>query len=223
MKMKILTLFPMMFEPLSHSILGRAMDKELLSIEVMDIRAFSQDKHRRVDDTPYGGGAGLLMQAQPIVSAVRYAASWGFTGRRIYLSPKGKRFDQAMARSFAGEDELLLLCGHYEGVDERALELCMDEEISIGDYVLTGGEVGAMVLIDAIARLIPGVLGSSLSSQDESFSDGTLEYPQYTRPQVFESLRVPDVLLNGNHKEIEAWRHAQSVSITRNRRPDLIK
>ena len=222
MKIKVLTLFPGMFPPIiGESILGRAADKGLLSVEAIDIRAYTQDKHRRTDDYPFGGGAGLVMSAQPIADAIR-AAQEGFPAKRIYLSPRGKVLTQDTARELSREEGLILLCGHYEGVDQRAIDLFIDEEISIGDYVLTGGELPAMVLIDCVARLIPGVLGSELSSVDESFSGNLLEYPQYTRPAVFEGVPVPDVLLSGHHANIEAWRHEQAMEITRRVRPDLL-
>ena len=222
MKIKVLTLFPGMFPPIiGESILGRAADKGLLSVEAIDIRAYTQDKHRRTDDYPFGGGAGLVMSAQPIADAIR-AAQEGFPAKRIYLSPRGKVLTQDTARELSREEGLILLCGHYEGVDQRAIDLFIDEEISIGDYVLTGGELPAMVLIDCVARLIPGVLGSELSSVDESFSGNLLEYPQYTRPAVFEGMPVPDVLLSGHHANIEAWRHEQAMEITRRVRPDLL-
>ena len=222
MKIKVLTLFPGMFPPIiGESILGRAADKGLLSVEAIDIRAYTQDKHRRTDDYPFGGGAGLVMSAQPIADAMR-AAQEGFLAKRIYLSPRGKVLTQDTARELSREEGLILLCGHYEGVDQRAIDLFIDEEISIGDYVLTGGELPAMVLIDCVARLIPGVLGSELSSVDESFSGNLLEYPQYTRPAVFEGVPVPDVLLSGHHANIEAWRHEQAMEITRRVRPDLL-
>lgn len=222
MTIKVLTIFPQMFAPImGESILGRAAQKGLLTVEPVDIRAYTKDKHRRTDDYPFGGGAGMVMTAQPVVDAMR-AASEDFPARRIYLSPKGAVLTQQKARELAMQENLILLCGHYEGVDQRALDLCVDEEISIGDYVLTGGELPAMVLIDCVARLLPGVLGSEDSAQDESFEDGLLEYPQYTRPAVFEDIPVPPVLLSGHHANIVAWRKEQALRITRERRPDLL-
>lgn len=223
MKIKVLTLFPQMFPPvLGESILGRAAAKGLLSIEAIDIRTYTKDKYRRTDDYPFGGGAGLVMTAQPIVDAVR-AARQDFSARCVYLSPRGAVLTQQRARAMAQEDNLILLCGHYEGVDQRAIDLCVDEEISIGDYVLTGGELPAMVLIDCVARLIPGVLGGEDSCVEESFSENLLEYPQYTRPAVFEGLPVPEVLLSGHHANIQAWRREQAVEVTRRVRPDLLE
>ncbi|MDI9505245.1 MAG: tRNA (guanosine(37)-N1)-methyltransferase TrmD [Clostridiales bacterium] len=223
MWVKVLTIFPDMLRPmLSESILGRAMTKGLLRVDLIDIRPFSRNKHKNTDDYPFGGGAGMVMLAQPIVDAVEAQEVEGFTGRRIYLSPRGRTFTQQVAGELAGEEQLLLLCGHYEGVDQRALDICGFEELSIGDYILTGGELGALVVIDAVSRLIPGVLGSEESSVDESFSSGLLEYPQYTRPRVYRGLEVPEVLLNGHHKHINDWRRDQALKITRARRPDLL-
>ncbi len=222
MRIKVLTLFPAMFPPvMGESILGRAARGGLLSVEPIDIRAYTKDKHRRTDDYPFGGGAGLVMTAQPIVDAMR-AACEGFNARRIYLSPRGATLTQKKAEQFACEENLILLCGHYEGVDQRAIDLVIDEEISIGDYVLTGGELPAMVLIDCVARLLPGVLGSEESNVDESFSGGLLEYPQYTRPAVFEDLAIPEVLLSGHHANIQAWRKEQAARLTKKVRPDLL-
>ena len=224
MKIKILTIFPEMFAPvLNASILGRAQEKGLIAFEVIDIRPFSQRKHKNTDDDPFGGGAGMVMMAQPVVDAMRYAMGEGFSGRRIYLSPRGQTLTQRKAEELAREKELILLCGHYEGLDQRAIDLCVDEELSVGDYVLTGGELAAMVVADAVARLIPGVLGCEESAQTESFSSGLLEYPQYTRPRVFEGLEVPAVLLEGNHALIEDWRFEQSLRITLARRPELVQ
>lgn len=221
MKIVILTLFPEMIQPvLQTSILGRAIEAGHLEIEVVNIRDYTQDKHRNTDDYPFGGGAGMVMQAQPIVDAVAAHAEKGM--RRIYMSPRGRTLTQRVVEEYARCDSLLFLCGHYEGVDERALEMCIDEELSIGDYVLTGGELGALVAVDAVSRLIPGVLGSEESSEDESFTTGLLEYPQYTRPAEFRGHAVPEVLLNGNHDHIERWRRMESLRITRERRPDLL-
>lgn len=223
MKITILTTFPEMFAPLHSSILGRAEKAGILDISEVDIRAYSKNKHHNTDDAPYGGGAGMVMLAQPIVDAMRDVQGEGFRGRRIYLSPRGETLTQKKAEELAQEEELILLCGHYEGVDQRALELCIDEEISIGDYVLTGGELGAMVLADCVARLVPGVLGCEESAQTESFSSGLLEYPQYTRPREFEGLSVPEPLLNGNHAHIQDWQLEESLYITLRRRPEMAK
>ncbi|MDO5378091.1 MAG: tRNA (guanosine(37)-N1)-methyltransferase TrmD [Clostridia bacterium] len=223
MKITILTIFPEMFAPLHESILGRAQKAGLLEIREVDIRPYAKNKHHNTDDAPYGGGAGMVMLAQPIVDAVRDVQGERFEGRRIYLSPRGQTLTQRKAEELAKEKELILLCGHYEGVDQRARDLCIDEEISIGDYVLTGGELGAMVLADCVARLIPGVLGSEQSAQTESFSSGLLEYPQYTRPREFEGLTVPEPLLNGNHAHVKDWQLEQSLYITLRRRPELAR
>ena len=223
MKITILTTFPEMFTPLHASILGRAEKAGLISIREVDIRSYSKNKHHNTDDAPYGGGAGMVMLAQPIVDAIRDVQGENFSGRRIYLSPRGATLTQKKAEELAKEEELILLCGHYEGVDQRALDLCIDEELSIGDYVLTGGELGAMVLVDCVARLIPGVLGCEESAQTESFSSGLLEHPQYTRPREFEGLLVPEPLLNGNHAHITDWQLSESLYITLKRRPEMAK
>ena len=221
MRIKILTLFPEMFETLNHSILGRAVKNGFLRIECLNIRDYTTDKHKRCDDYPFGGGAGMVMQCQPIVDCMR-AATRGFFAHRIYMSPRGKPFKQEDAARLAGYRNLVILCGHYEGVDQRAIDMCIDEEISIGDYILTGGELAAMVIVDAVARLQDGVLGKSESWQEESFSDGLLEYPQYTRPAVYEGRAVPEVLLSGHAANIAKWRREQALEITRERRPDLL-
>ena len=224
MKIKILTIFPEMFDSiLSASILGRARERGLLEISVLDIRPFSDRKHRNTDDYPFGGGAGMVMMAQPIRDAMVAAMGDHFEGRRIYLGPRGIRLSTEKARQLSREKELILLCGHYEGVDQRVLDTCVDEEISIGDYILTGGELAAMVLTDCVARFIPGVLGSAESPEEESFSDGLLEYPQYTRPRDWEGISVPDVLLNGDHAKIQAWRRRESLKATLLFRPDLLE
>lgn len=220
MKIKVLTLFPEMFAPLNHSILGRAQESGLLSLEYLNIRDYTCNKHRRCDDYPFGGGAGMVMNAQPVCDCM-CAAQQDFPARRIHLSPRGKPFTQADAQRLAKEENLIFLCSHYEGVDQRALDLCVDEEISIGDYILTGGELAAMVVIDAVARLVDGVLGSSESYEDESFSDGLLEYPQYTRPADFKGLVVPPVLVSGHAANIADWRLQQALIITKQRRPEL--
>lgn len=222
MTIKVLTLFPEMFSPLRQSVIGRAVENGIVSIEVNNIRDYSADKHLKCDDYPYGGGAGMVMTPQPIFDAVN-AVDPGHDCRRIYLSPKGQRLTASKARELACHENLLFWCGHYEGVDQRAIDLCADEELSIGDYVLTGGELAAMVAIDALLRFVPGVLGSEQSAVDESFSDDGLEYPQYTRPRVFMGLEVPEVLLGGHHQKVEEWRRRQSREITLSRRPDLTK
>ncbi len=207
----------------SASILGRAREQGLLDIRLTDIRPFSSSKHKNTDDYPFGGGAGMVMTAQPIMDAMASASAALPGARRIYLGPRGRKLTTAVARELAEEDSLILLCGHYEGVDQRALDTCVDEEISIGDYILTGGELAAMVLTDSVARFIPGVLGSSESPKEESFSDGLLEYPQYTRPRDLDGLLVPEVLLNGNHAEIRRWRRRESLAATLRFRPDLLQ
>ncbi len=222
MRIKVLTIFPEMLRAaLSESIVGRALEKGLFEVELIDIRAYSQNKHKNTDDYPFGGGAGMVMLAQPIVDACAANAEAG--QRRIYLSPRGRTLTQGVVEELSRETEIMLLCGHYEGVDERALEMCFPEELSIGDYVLTGGELAALVVIDAVSRLIPGVLGSSQSADDESFTTGLLEYPQYTRPRDFRGREVPEVLFNGNHALINRWRREQALKITRQRRPELLE
>ena len=223
MKITILTIFPEMFTPLHESILGRAQKAGLLEIKEVDIRSYSKNKHHNTDDAPYGGGAGMVMLVQPIVDSIRDVQGEQFSGKRIYLSPRGETLTQKKVEELAKEEELILLCGHYEGVDQRALDLCIDEEVSIGDYVLTGGELGAMVLVDAVARLIPGVLGCEESAQTESFSSGLLEHPQYTRPREFEGLTVPEPLLNGNHAHIVDWQLSESLYLTLKKRPEMAK
>lgn len=224
MKFHILTLFPdMVMDGLGTSITGRAMDKGTISVEAIDIRDYSKDKHRHVDDAPYGGGAGMVMQPGPVCDAYEDLCSrLGSRPRVIYMTPQGKVFNQSVAEELAGEENLVFLCGHYEGIDERALELIATDYLSVGDYVLTGGELPAMVMIDCISRLVPGVLNNQVSAEEESFHDNLLEYPQYTRPEVYEGLAVPEVLLTGHHKNIEAWRRQQSIKRTLERRPDLL-
>ncbi len=219
MKIDILTLFPEMFDALNYSIIKRGMENNLFEINVINIRDFSKDVHKKCDDYPYGGGAGMVMMAQPIVDAFRSVNTEN--AKVIYTSPKGKKFNQSLSKDLAKEEHLIILCGHYEGVDERALEILNADEISIGDYVLTGGELPAMVIIDSLVRNIKGVINEN-SLQEESFSNGMLEYPQYTRPEVFENKKVPDVLLSGHHKNIQIWREEQSKIITKKRRPDLL-
>jgi len=220
-KISILTLFPEMFTALQCSILGKAIKKEILDISIVNIRDYSKDKHKKCDDYAFGGGAGMLMMAQPICDCID-SIDPNRQARRIYLSPKGTRLSQKEVERLATYDNLLLLCGHYEGVDQRAIDLEIDEEISIGDYVLTGGELPAMVLVDTISRYFDGVLGSQESTKEESFTQDLLEYPQYTRPAEFRGLKVPEVLLNGNHKEINLWRRQQQVELTKSLRPDLV-
>lgn len=232
----VLTLFPeMIMDGLNTSILGRAMEKGCIRAEAVNIRDYTLDKHQKVDDYTYGGGAGMLMQAQPVYDCVQdvMAGIWSrrqeeisAAGKKdavrvIYVTPQGRVFDQQMAKEFAGEDELIFLCGHYEGIDERVLEEVVTDYVSIGDYVLTGGELPAMVMIDAIARLVPGVLNNDESAMTDSFGNGLLEYPQYSRPQVWRDKEVPPVLLSGNHKLIEQWRLEKSIERTKERRPDL--
>ena len=224
MTVDILTVFPEMFDSVfSVSILGRAREQGLLDIRFTDIRSFSAAKHKNTDDYPFGGGAGMVMTAQPILDAMAAASAALPGARRIYLGPRGRKLTTALARELAAEDSLILLCGHYEGVDQRALDECVDEEISIGDYILTGGELAAMVLTDCVARFIPGVLGSAESPEEESFSDGLLEYPQYTRPRNLDGRTVPEVLLNGDHAKIRAWRRRESLRATLRFRPDLLE
>lgn len=221
MKITILTLFPEMFTALSQSILGRALKSGKFSVDIVDIRDYTEDKHLKCDDYPFGGGAGMVMMAQPIGSAIE-AVDPDHKARRIYLSPKGKTFRQEKVFELVEEEHLVLLCGHYEGVDQRAIDLFIDEEISIGDYVLTGGELPAMVVVDCVARYVEGVL-SPESLVQESFSENLLEYPQYTRPVEYCGLTVPEVLRSGNHAEIDKWRRAQAEAVTRKMRPDLLK
>jgi len=234
MNYHVLTLFPEMVQQgLNTSIIGRAMDKGLITIDAINIRDYSKDKHKRVDDYPYGGGAGMVMQAEPVYlaykdvqerikSAQSSEQSQG-KPRVVYVTPQGQLFNQKLAEELAKEDDLIILCGHYEGIDERVLEMIVTDYISIGDYVLTDGELPAMVMIDAISRLIPGVLNNDSSAQFESLQDNLLEYPQYTRPEIFMDRKVPDVLLSGHHANIEKWRRQQSLLRTLKNRPDLLK
>ena len=222
MRIDILTLFPEMFEcVLSASMLGRAQANGLIDIRVHNIRDYTDNKHRKADDYPFGGGAGLVMMAQPIYDCMD-AVLEGKTAHRILMTPRGRTLNQKIARELSEQDHLVLLCGHYEGVDERVMNI-IDDEISVGDYVLTGGELPAMVLADCVSRLIPGVLGSEESAADESFSEDLLEYPQYTRPASFRGMDVPEVLLNGHHAKIQAWRQEQARLKTALNRPDLLK
>jgi tRNA (guanine37-N1)-methyltransferase len=212
----------MFSSPLRETILGKAIEKGLIEIQMINIREFTLDKHQVVDDTPYGGGQGMVMKVEPIARAIESVKSQNPFARTIYLTPQGKPFNQDLARRFSSQSHLILLCGRYEGVDERVRELFIDEEISIGDYVLTGGELAAMVLIDAISRFIPGVLGSNRSAEEDSFFNSLLEYPQYTRPFNFRERCVPEVLLSGNHSAISSWRRKEALRRTSLRRPDLL-
>ena len=220
MKFDVLTLFPEMFSSLEQSIIGRAVENEQISINLINIRDFSTDKHKKVDDTPYGGGAGMVMMPDVVYRA--YESLNNKTAKVIYMSPKGKTLNQEKVEELSKENHLIILCGHYEGIDQRVLDKIVDEEISIGDYVLTGGEIPAMVLIDSVSRYVKGVLKED-SIKEESFSNGLLEYPQYTRPEIFQGERVPEVLLSGNHQEIDKWRKEKSLEITKKNRPDLLK
>ena len=220
MQFDVLTLFPEMFEVLNKSVIGKAKEKELINVKLINIRDFSKDKHKKVDDTPYGGGAGMVMQPDVVYDA--YKSINDDKAKVIYMSPKGKKLDQKKVEELSKEKHLILLCGHYEGIDQRVLDKIVDEEISIGDYVLTGGEIPAMVLIDSVSRYIEGVLKDD-STKEESFSEGLLEYPQYTRPEVFEGNKVPEVLLSGHHQNIDKWRREQSLKITFDKRPDLLE
>lgn len=229
MNFHVMTLFPEMIEAgLSASILGRAMERQLISLNAVNIRDYSLDKHRRVDDYPYGGGAGMVMAADPVVRCYRAIEEKILAGGRqeprvIYLTPQGRVFNQDMAEELAKEEELVFLCGHYEGIDERALEMIVTDQVSIGDYVLTGGELPVMVMIDVISRLVPGVLNNRESAEFETFHDNLLEYPQYTRPEEYEGHKVPEVLLSGHHANIEKWRREQSILRTAQTRPDLME
>ena len=220
MKFDILTLFPEMFESMKHSIIGKAIEKELIDINIVNIRDFSRDKHKKVDDTPYGGGAGMVLRPDVVYDAYNYVKS--DNAKVIYLSPKGKTLNQEKVKELSKEKHIILLCGHYEGIDQRVLDEIVDEEISIGDYVLTGGEIPAMALIDSVSRYVDGVITRE-SVEEESFSNGLLEYPQYTRPEVFLDKKVPEVLLSGHHENIKKWREEQSLEITRSKRPDLLR
>ena len=220
MRIDILTLFPEMFSPLEYSVIGRARQKGILEINIVDIRDFSADKHKKCDDYPFGGGAGMVMMPQPVHDCVN-AVDPDRQALRIYLSPKGEKLTQKKVVELSGRERLLFLCGHYEGVDQRVLDEIVDEEISIGDYVLTGGELPAAVLTDAVARMCDGVLSSPECFQDESHFGGLLEYPQYTRPEIWQEEAVPSVLLSGHHKNIAEWRLKKSLEITKEKRPDM--
>ena len=220
MKFDVLTLFPEMFDTLNQSIIGKAKEKELIDINLINIRDFSKDKHKKVDDTPYGGGAGMVIKPDVVYDA--YKSIENKDAKVIYMSPQGKILNQKKVEDLSKQKHLIILCGHYEGIDQRVLDKIVDEEISIGDYVLTGGEIPAMVLIDSISRYVEGVINQE-SIEEESFSNGLLEYPQYTRPEVFEGEKVPEILLSGHHENIEKWRKDKSIEITKKKRPDLLK
>jgi tRNA (guanine37-N1)-methyltransferase len=231
MRFDIFTLFPGFFvSPLESSILGRAQKNRVLEVGVHDIRAWTDDKHHVCDDVPYGGGAGMVMKAEPVARAVEDVLKWDAVSQAgqppcpvILMSPQGRPFSQEIARELSGHSRIAILCGHYEGIDERAIAMLVTDEISVGDYVLTGGEVASLIVMDAVARLIPGVLGNEQSAQSDSFQDGLLEAPHYTRPQEWRSLKVPDVLLSGHHAEIEKWRRRQGLRRTFARRRDLVE
>ena len=220
MRIDILTLFPNMFSALSESILGKATKNDKIEINVINIRDYSKDKHKKCDDYTYGGGDGMLMMVQPIYDAMTSIEGYK-DALKIYLSPKGERFTQGVAENLSKASHIILLCGHYEGVDQRALDMLIDMELSIGDYVLTGGEIPAMVVVDSIARLLPEVLGNESSAEIETFNDNLLEFPQYTKPREFMGRVVPEVLISGDHKKVDEWRREQSVKLTKDKRPDL--
>ncbi len=225
MQFDVLTLFPEMFNILNESIIGRAKEKGLINVNLINIRDFSKNKHKKVDDTPYGGGAGMVIQPDVVYDAYKSVITNNEKSEKtrvIYMSPQGKKLDQQKVEELSKQEHLILLCGHYEGIDQRVLDSIVDEEISIGDYVLTGGELPAMVLIDSVSRYVEGVLKDG-STTEESFSQGLLEYPQYTRPEVFEGQQVPEVLRSGNHQMIEKWRREQSLKRTLEKRPDLLE
>lgn len=221
MKFDVLTLFPEMFTPVKESILGRAQEKELIDINLINIRDFSKDKHKKVDDTPYGGGAGMVIRPDVVLDSYN-SIKEKKNAKVIYMSPQGKVLNQQVVENLSKEQHLIILCGHYEGIDQRAIDKIVDEEISIGNYVLTGGEIPAMVLIDSVSRYIDGIINKE-SIEEESFSNGLLEYPQYTRPELFENEKVPDVLISGHHKNIEDWRKYQSLKNTFLKRPELLE
>ena len=220
MKFNILTLFPEMFDAVQKSIIGKAIEKGIIEINLINIRDFSKNKHKKVDDTPYGGGAGMVMRPDVVYDA--YKSVENKNAKVIYMTPQGKQLNQQKVEELSKEKNLIILCGHYEGIDQRVIDEIVDEEISIGDYVLTGGEIPAMVLIDSVSRYIEGVI-SKESTSEESFSNGLLEYPQYTRPEIFNDKKVPEVLISGHHQNIEKWRKEKSLEITRKKRPDLLK
>lgn len=222
MKIDVLTLFPEMFSALDCSMMGRAKERGLYELNLHNIRDYSADKHKKCDDAPFGGGAGMVMMPQPIHDCI-CAVDPDHTARRIYMSPRGRTLSQQLVVELSSCPHLLILCGHYEGVDQRVLDMDIDEEISIGDYVLSGGEIPATVLIDCVLRYVPDVLGNGMSTEDESFSQPMLEYPQYTRPQDFHGRTVPEVLVSGNHAKVDEWRREQALAITRKNRPDLLE
>ncbi len=219
MKFDVLTLFPEMFEQLNMSIIGRAREKKLIEVNLVNIRDFSKDKHKKVDDTPYGGGAGMVMRPDVVYEA--YKSINKENAKVIYMSPQGKKLNQKKVEELAKQEHIIILCGHYEGIDQRVIDKIVDEEISIGDYVLTGGELPAMVLIDAVSRYSDGVIAKE-SREEESFANNMLEYPQYTRPEIFEGVKVPEVLLSGHHKNIDKWREEEALKITKRKRPDIL-
>ncbi|MBQ2864823.1 MAG: tRNA (guanosine(37)-N1)-methyltransferase TrmD [Clostridia bacterium] len=222
MKITILTLFPKMFEALNESLIGKAINKNLIELEVVNFRDFSNNKHKKVDDYAFSGGAGMVLTPQPIYDCLQSVLTKD--SYVVYMSPKGTPLTQNKVKNLATTiKHLVIICGHYEGMDERIITLCVNEQISVGDFILTGGEIPAMALVDSVSRYVDGVLHNSESTEDESFSDGLLEYPQYTRPQEFMGLKVPDVLISGNHKEIEKWKQEQKIIETKKYRPDLLK
>ncbi len=222
MKITVLTLFPKMFEALNESLIGKAIDKNLIELEVVNFRDFSKNKHKKVDDYAFSGGAGMVLTPQPIYDALQSVITKD--SYVVYMSPKGTPLTQNKVKQISNDiKHLVIICGHYEGIDERIITLCVNEQISVGDFVLTGGEIPAMALIDSVSRYVEGVLHNADSTEDESFSDGLLEYPQYTRPQEFMGIKVPDVLISGNHKEIEKWKQEQKIIETKKYRPDLLK
>ncbi|MCX5692803.1 MAG: tRNA (guanosine(37)-N1)-methyltransferase TrmD [Candidatus Omnitrophica bacterium] len=228
MRIDVLTIFPKMFDAvMGESIIKRAKEKGVVEINVIDLRLFSKDKHRKVDDKPFGGGPGMVMNAEPFFEAVNYirrkTKDLRLKTRTVLLSPKGRRFNQALAVKLSKYEHVVLLCGHYEGIDERVAGHLADDEISIGDFILTGGELPAMVIIDGVVRLLPGALGDENSCKDESFSEDLLEYPHYTRPADYNGMKVPDVLLSGDHEKIKEWRKKEAVKTTKKKRPDLLK
>ena len=220
MKFDVLTLFPEMFEPLKMSIIGKAIEKKIIDINLVNIRDFSKDKHKKVDDTPYGGGAGMVIRPDVVYDAYKSVKSEN--AKVIYMSPQGNKLEQKKVEELSKEQHLIILCGHYEGIDQRVLDKIVDEEISIGDYVVTGGELPAMILIDSVSRYTEGVI-SSESRKEESFSNRLLEYPQYTRPEIFEGVKVPEILVSGHHANIEKWRKQKSIENTSKKRPDILK
>jgi tRNA (guanine37-N1)-methyltransferase len=224
MRIDVVTLFPgMIREHVAYGIQGRALEKGLLMLKTWNPRDFSDDKHRGVDDRPYGGGPGMVMQVQPLRAAIHRAKAAGVAAPVIYLSPQGERFDQGRAKQLAGLERVILVAGRYEGIDERLIRLEVDEELSVGDYVLSGGELPALIVMDAVTRLLPGALGDADSAQQDSFMGGLLDYPHYTRPEEIEGLRVPEVLTSGNHADIRRWRHKQALGRTWQRRPELLQ